>query len=80
MVFSFRYFAIYDFLSNVILFFKQFYLRFFSISDFYSCMFDILLLLCVCSLLFYSTSALVYAYESCFVVSSMYYQLSLGVD
>ena len=69
------------FLSNFIWFFKQFYFRFFCISNFDKVVCSsILLLLCVCSLLFYKHIVHWYAYESCFVGSSIYYQLSLGVD
>ena len=84
VVVCFRYFAIYDFLLNFIWFFRQFYYRFSTISDFDTVVCSsILLLLYVCSLLFYKhycTSALVCIWILfCFLGSSIYYQLSLGV-
>ena len=99
LLLNFRYFAIYDFLSNFIDFLDNFIFVFSVFLIFIVVCSEIQLYVTVVCSVAYNTvvcsifiiivclfitflQALVhwYAYESCFVGSSIYYQLSLGVE
>ena len=71
-LFTILYQILFDFLNNFIFVFSVFLIFIVVCSIFYD----------YCVFVHYFSTALVnwYAYESCFVGSSMYYQLSLGVD
>ena len=71
-LFTIFYHVLFDFLNNFIFVFWVFLIFIVVCSIFYY----------YCVFVYYFSTALVhwYAYESCFVGSSIYYQLSLGVD